>query len=117
MSSRRRIDIVIDRLVVRGVGRRQARAIERELRSRLEELAQGWLDGTAPLPAAGQRRPDGQLTLASAPGDRLGRDVADAVFASITAPTTTTAPMITPARPPRRPDAPDRTATEGGPRP
>lgn len=102
MSAPARIEVVIDRLVVHGADRRRARAIQRDLEARLEELAQGWLDAAAPIPAAGRDTARAHLTLPSqGPGQRLGSDVAEALFASITMP------------PPRR-ATPQRTSTERG---
>lgn len=100
MSAPARIDFVIDRLVVHGVDRRRARAIQRDLEARLEELAQGW--SNVPIPAAGRDTARAHLTLPTpGPGQRLGSDVAEALFATVTTP------------PPRR-ATPRRTPTERG---
>lgn len=102
MSVPARVEFVIDRLVVHGVDRRRARAIQRDLEARLEELAQGWSNATAPIPAAGRDTARAHLTLpAPGPGQRLGSDVAEALFATVTTP-------------PTRRATPRRTPTERG---
>lgn len=105
MSAPARIEFVIDRLVVHGADRRRARAIQRDLETRLEELAHGWLDATSPVPTAGRDTARAHLTLpAPGPGHRLGSDIAEALFASITMPSP-------------RPATPQRARTERGPTP
>ncbi|MBW3603177.1 MAG: hypothetical protein KY434_10840 [Actinobacteria bacterium] len=87
MSGGPRVEIVIDRLVVHGADRAQAVAVQRALTTHLEALAQGWLDGsTAPPPQVCRPPPVAIQVPAGRRGRDLGRHAADAVFATVAAP-------------------------------
>jgi hypothetical protein len=55
VSGPRRVEIVIDHLVVRGLDRREAVLAEQALVAQLEDLAAGWLGGSVPGPTPGVR--------------------------------------------------------------
>lgn len=87
MSGGPRAEIVIDRLVVHGVDRAQALAVQRALTTHLEALAENWLDGSTAPPLDGRRPSSVAIEVPAARRGRdLGRHLADAVFATLTDP-------------------------------
>jgi hypothetical protein len=89
VTAPRRVEIVIDHLVVHGLDRRAAALTEQALVEQLEDLSARWADGSLPVPAPGAReRTRTSVTVTAGrgghvPPDDLGRAVAGAVAGAV----------------------------------
>jgi hypothetical protein len=85
MSPRARIEVVIDRLVVHGTSRADARTFERDLRDALERAAIQWADGTTGPPTPGRVRAVGPVDVSTedAPGGSGSSALADRVATAV----------------------------------
>jgi hypothetical protein len=83
----RRVEIVIDHLVVHGLDRRAAVLTEQALVEQLEDLSARWSDGSLPVPGARERTRTSVTVTAGrgghVPPDALGRAVAGAVAGAV----------------------------------